>query len=79
MNKYNPDLHHRHSVRLKYYDYSQSGFYFVTTNAVGANNDNRAGKPRPYKPILGNMVAYFKYQTAKQQVLPKKRNYKENI
>ncbi len=28
--KYNPDFHHRHSIRLKGYDYSQSGIYFVT-------------------------------------------------
>ena len=27
---YNPTLHHRHSIRLKGYDYSQSGLYFVT-------------------------------------------------
>ena len=28
--KYDPDKHHRRSVRLKEYDYSQSGAYFVT-------------------------------------------------
>ena len=27
---YNPDIHHRRSIRLKEYDYSQDGFYFVT-------------------------------------------------
>ena len=27
---FNPDIHHRHSIRLKEYDYSQAGFYFVT-------------------------------------------------
>lgn len=27
---YNPDIHHRRSIRLKEYDYSQGGFYFVT-------------------------------------------------
>ena len=27
---YNPDIHHRMSVRLKNYDYSQNGAYFVT-------------------------------------------------
>jgi len=26
----NPDKHHRHSIRLKDYDYSQAGAYFVT-------------------------------------------------
>ena len=27
---FNPDIHHRHSIRLKDYDYSQNGAYFVT-------------------------------------------------
>ena len=27
---YNPDIHHRHSIRLKDYDYSRAGAYFVT-------------------------------------------------
>ena len=27
---YNPDIHHRRSIRLHNYDYSQSGMYFVT-------------------------------------------------
>ncbi|MDJ1168825.1 transposase [Roseofilum sp. BLCC_M154] len=28
--KYNPKIHHRRSIRLPEYDYSQPGFYFVT-------------------------------------------------
>jgi hypothetical protein len=28
--KYNPDTHHRRSLRLKGYDYEQAGAYFVT-------------------------------------------------
>lgn len=27
---YNPEIHHRRSIRLKGYDYSQAGLYFVT-------------------------------------------------
>ena len=27
---YNPNLHHRHSIRLQGYDYSQAGLYFIT-------------------------------------------------
>lgn len=30
MDKYNPYIHHRRSVRLKGYDYSQAGLYFIT-------------------------------------------------
>ncbi|MHC4268774.1 MAG: hypothetical protein ACYSWS_03845 [Planctomycetota bacterium] len=28
--KYNPDIHHRRSIRLECYDYSQAGLYFIT-------------------------------------------------
>ncbi len=28
--KYNPNIHHRRSIRLKGYDYSQAGLYFIT-------------------------------------------------
>jgi len=28
--KYNPNIHHRRSIRLKGYDYSKAGLYFVT-------------------------------------------------
>jgi len=28
--KYDPDIHHRHSIRLNWYDYSQEGWYYVT-------------------------------------------------
>jgi REP element-mobilizing transposase RayT len=30
MNNYNPEIHHRKSIRLKGYDYSQEGLYFIT-------------------------------------------------
>jgi len=30
MNKYNPQIHHRRSIRLKGYDYTRQGVYFVT-------------------------------------------------
>ena len=32
---YNPQIHHRRSIRLKGYDYSQSGAYFVTIVTQG--------------------------------------------
>jgi REP element-mobilizing transposase RayT len=28
--RYNPDIHHRRSIRLRNYDYAQEGLYFVT-------------------------------------------------
>lgn len=30
MSKFDPKIHHRQSIRLKGYDYSQAGAYFVT-------------------------------------------------
>ena len=30
MMKYNPEYHHRRSIRLQGYNYSQTGIYFVT-------------------------------------------------
>lgn len=30
MQKYNPEIHKRRSIRLKNYDYSQEGLYFIT-------------------------------------------------
>ena len=30
MNKYNPKIHHRRSIRLKGYDYASAGLYFIT-------------------------------------------------
>jgi len=42
---YNPDDHHRRSIRLKEYDYSQAGAYFVTICVQGR------------KCLFGNIVA----------------------
>lgn len=27
---YNPDIHHRRSIRIRDYDYAQAGAYFIT-------------------------------------------------
>ena len=32
---YDPDIHHRRSIRLQEYDYSQEGFYFITVCVHG--------------------------------------------
>lgn len=32
---FNPDIHHRHSIRLKTYDYTKTGFYFLTLCTQG--------------------------------------------
>jgi putative transposase len=33
--KYNPDIHHRRSIRLTGFDYSQCGYYFITVCTRG--------------------------------------------
>jgi len=35
MNLYNPDIHHRRSIRIKRYDYSRPGIYFITVCIQG--------------------------------------------
>ena len=30
MSRYNPEIHHRRSIRLRGYDYASDGAYFVT-------------------------------------------------
>jgi len=39
---YDPEKHHRRSIRLKEYDYSRSGAYFVTVCVK--NKENSLGK-----------------------------------
>ncbi|WP_017296214.1 transposase [Geminocystis herdmanii] len=56
--KYNPDYHHRRSIRLPNYDYSQSGIYFVTI--CTAKKQHLFGEIRDGKMFLnqiGNIVA----------------------
>ena len=57
MAKYNPNIHHRRSIRLKGYDYSQAGLYFVTI--VCQNRKHLFGKIQNGKMIFndaGKMV-----------------------
>jgi REP element-mobilizing transposase RayT len=57
MNRYNPDIHHRHSIRLREYDYSNAGAYFVTV--CTQNRECLFGKIVDGKVILndaGRMV-----------------------
>lgn len=115
---YEPGIHHRRSIRLRRYDYSQAGAYYVTISPQDraflfgdvVNGDMRmndagriasdvwndlphhyphfeldafivmpnhvhgiiviidagAGKPRPYGPTLGQIVAYLKCQSTKR-------------
>ena len=69
--KFDPELHHRWSIRLKGYDYSQARAYFVTIVAwnhcfvVGATDRS----PLPHEPApksLGALIAGFKTSVTKR-------------
>ncbi|MBC7879338.1 MAG: transposase [Anaerolineales bacterium] len=141
--KFDPQKHHRRSIRLKGYDYSQTGVYYVTIVTQGREcifgeivnkemilsrygefvqtwwddipihfpnveilafvimpnhihgiifiTDNGKGEvisPVHSKPTLGQVIAYFKYQSTKEMnaldnkgVIKKfwQRNYYEHI
>ena len=49
---YNPQIHHRRSIRLKGYDYSQAGLYFITICCQ--NRECRFGKIMNGKMILND-------------------------
>jgi putative transposase len=75
--KYNPEKHHRRSIRLKGYDYTQAGMYFVTIciwqrecllgNVVGtdlpisSNNDNDINQPTPMYTELSRYGQVVQY------------------
>jgi len=48
--KYNPEKHHRRSIRLKGYNYSKSGYYFITICAK--NKELLFGKIENGKMVL---------------------------
>jgi len=47
--KYNPNIHHRRSIRLKGYDYAQAGLYFITICCE--RRDDRKGLPAQQMPF----------------------------
>ena len=58
MNNYNPTIHHRRSIRLKGYDYSQAGLYFITicTQNRACLFGNIVGAPLVGAPMGAQMV-----------------------
>jgi len=60
---YNPKIHNRQSIRLKGYDYSQSGLYFITICCQ--NNAHMFGRILDGKMILndaGKMIEKWYYE-----------------
>ena len=61
--EYNPKLHHRKSIRLKNYDYSQPGFYFITSCIQ--NHEYLLGEINKDEMILnaaGDMIKKWYYE-----------------
>lgn len=61
--RYNPDIHHRRSIRLHGYDYSQEGAYFITIcthnreclfGTVGAGSKPALAEPVHYSSMALN-------------------------
>ncbi|HAF63212.1 MAG TPA: transposase, partial [Anaerolineaceae bacterium] len=48
--KYDPEIHHRRSIRLQGYDYSQDGTYFVTL--CTHNRENMLGEIKNGEMVL---------------------------
>lgn len=66
MNRYNPNIHHRRSIRLKGYDYSQAGLYFITI--VTQNRECLFGRIKNGEMILndaGKTVEKWYYELEK--------------
>jgi len=62
MTGYNPDIHHRRSIRLRDYDYGQPGYYFITLCIRDKDfifGDIRGG--RMFLNIYGKIVRDFWY------------------
>lgn len=51
MSDRNPNFHNRHSIRLKGYDYSKAGMYFITLCVQ--NRENLFGEIRPIESSVG--------------------------
>ncbi|MFH1161430.1 MAG: transposase [bacterium] len=61
--KYNPEYHHRRSIRLKGYDYSREGMYFITICSHG--RDHLFGKIENGKMILNPMGQIARHEWIK--------------
>ena len=66
MHQYNPDKHHRKSIRLKGYDYAKKGLYFITINCQ--NRYHLFGKIKDDKMHLNEfgLIAYNEWLNTEQ-------------
>jgi len=65
MPDYHHNIHHRKSIRLKEYDYSEAGWYFITTcvqNRTCLFGEIRVGTPQMILNAAGEMIAKWYYK-----------------
>ena len=57
MNNYNPNIHHRKSIRLRGYDYSKAGLYFITICTFDRICFfGKIGKVQSFEPFRQEMI-----------------------
>ena len=61
--RYNPEIHHRRSIRLPGYDYTQPGWYFITI--VVQNRETLLGEVKNKKMILNDFGRIVEYHWQK--------------
>lgn len=66
---YNPEIHHRKPIRLKEYDYSREGYYFLTMCAY--NRENLFGKVIDGVMILNEFGNILKNELLKTEEIRK--------
>ncbi len=81
--QYNPDIHHRRSIRLKGYDYAQAGAYFVTLCLHGGWLKKDGMTSAENRLLLGNIVGgqmlLNDYGTIVQKRWEFLKNYHEQV
>lgn len=69
MNNYNPNIHHRKSIRMKGYDYSKKGLYFITICTAGR------------KCLFGKIVpvGVQNFEPQRENIQPRRNEYQKII
>jgi len=84
--RYNPEIHKKRSIRLKNYDYSQAGLYFITICAhKRESQQNQFQNMIPRSIVKGNKIGVIKWLRGAReknftpQRMVWQRNYYEHI
>lgn len=75
--KYNPEIHHRKSIRLKGYNYSSEGLYFITI--CTQNKEYMFGEIVGGKMILNNIGKIVEKEIIKTNEIRKNVKIEEYV